>query len=494
MLGGAGGVAAVAVVVAAGVAFVLHSLAFDESPSPAVVETSDRSATPAPSDTDDGENTPGSGNLDTAMVQRPAQTDETALSQGQSAPSATTADVAQEAIPAMQAEVDADASDGATETDGTGLRVPEFAHVRVSGDGRAVVSGLAPAGFDVSVEVDGADLHTVSADGTGQFAALFDLPRSNAAQVLYLVARDGGGQEIRSDESVILAPRLAGQSGTDVALAGDTTREVARAEVAGTEVSVDNAQELEATGDAGVVSDATSASAAAGVATTPLATERSDRQEWEAPGGMPPAEVVPAHAGDALAPSVLLAGRDGVELLQPANAIPQRLHDRVVVDVISYSDDGSVALEGRAATNVDRADRVQVYLNNRPVQSARIAPDGRWHLRLPAVKPGVYTLRVDQVAPDGRVVARFETPFKREDPAELARLIPEAGAAGAVSASVITVQPGYTLWGIAADRYGDGLEYVQIFEANQGQIRDPDLIYPGQVFELPEGAADAGAE
>lgn len=51
---------------------------------------------------------------------------------------------------------------------------------------------------------------------------------------------------------------------------------------------------------------------------------------------------------------------------------------------------------------------------------------------------------------------------------------------------IVTVQPGFTLWGIASETYGDGFLYVQLFEANKDQIRDPDLIYPGQIFELPE--------
>jgi len=49
-----------------------------------------------------------------------------------------------------------------------------------------------------------------------------------------------------------------------------------------------------------------------------------------------------------------------------------------------------------------------------------------------------------------------------------------------------TVQPGYTLWAIARNRYGRGILYVQVFEANRDKIRDPDLIYPGQVFQLPD--------
>jgi nucleoid-associated protein YgaU len=50
----------------------------------------------------------------------------------------------------------------------------------------------------------------------------------------------------------------------------------------------------------------------------------------------------------------------------------------------------------------------------------------------------------------------------------------------------VTVQPGFTLWGIAQERYGDGVLYVQVFEANRDKIKNPDLIYPGQVFSVPD--------
>lgn len=50
----------------------------------------------------------------------------------------------------------------------------------------------------------------------------------------------------------------------------------------------------------------------------------------------------------------------------------------------------------------------------------------------------------------------------------------------------ITVQPGNTLWAIARERYGSGMLYVRLFDANKDAIRDPDLIYPGQVFTIPD--------
>ncbi|MCZ7676017.1 MAG: LysM peptidoglycan-binding domain-containing protein [Roseovarius sp.] len=71
-------------------------------------------------------------------------------------------------------------------------------------------------------------------------------------------------------------------------------------------------------------------------------------------------------------------------------------------------------------------------------------------------------------------------PFKREDRSLLA-----ADRIGR-RIEAITVQPGNTLWAISRDRYGEGILYVRIFEANRDRIRDPDLIYPGQVFTVPQ--------
>jgi len=49
------------------------------------------------------------------------------------------------------------------------------------------------------------------------------------------------------------------------------------------------------------------------------------------------------------------------------------------------------------------------------------------------------------------------------------------------------VERGHTLWGISQKFYGDGSRYGMIFSANVDQIRDPNLIYPGQTFVVPKG-------
>ena len=52
--------------------------------------------------------------------------------------------------------------------------------------------------------------------------------------------------------------------------------------------------------------------------------------------------------------------------------------------------------------------------------------------------------------------------------------------------SSVIIRKGDSLWRVSQRRYGAGVRYTTIFNANRDQIRDPDLIYPGQVFEIPE--------
>jgi nucleoid-associated protein YgaU len=73
----------------------------------------------------------------------------------------------------------------------------------------------------------------------------------------------------------------------------------------------------------------------------------------------------------------------------------------------------------------------------------------------------------------------------REDPADVIAAMANDVANPNFTVATRTVQPGATLWAIAEERYGSGILYLKVFEANRDRIRDPDLIYPGQVFTVP---------
>ncbi|MEM1374146.1 MAG: LysM peptidoglycan-binding domain-containing protein [Pseudomonadota bacterium] len=206
----------------------------------------------------------------------------------------------------------------------------------------------------------------------------------------------------------------------------------------------------------------------------------------EATGATEVAERSASDTEEARAPQLLLADEEGITVLQSPEAMTN-----VALDTISYDEGGDVSLGGRALGS----GFVRVYLDDKPITTSRIEANGTWRTGLPEVDSGVYILRVDEVAEDGEVTSRIETPFRREDPdvvAELtaARSESQSGSGADVTAplqqDVFTVQPGSTLWAIARANYGEGQLYVKVFEANRDRIRDPDLIYPGQVFDIPE--------
>ncbi|HSF91929.1 MAG TPA: LysM peptidoglycan-binding domain-containing protein, partial [Paracoccaceae bacterium] len=171
------------------------------------------------------------------------------------------------------------------------------------------------------------------------------------------------------------------------------------------------------------------------------------------------------------APAIIKSTPDEIIIIQPTSvAYP----DQVTLDLISYDDAGELQLAGRGTPDHD----VRVYVDNRPAGRTTISSSGSWRVTLSGLQAGRYVLRLDEL--DGeRVSSRFETPFQRAFPEEVREVMARGGGN-------YTVQPGNTLWYIATQYYGQGLRYHQIFGANQDKIRDPDLIYPGQVFDIPQ--------
>ncbi|MGU3668771.1 LysM peptidoglycan-binding domain-containing protein [Methylobacterium sp. A49B] len=192
---------------------------------------------------------------------------------------------------------------------------------------------------------------------------------------------------------------------------------------------------------------------------------------------------------------------------------------------------------------------LRLYLNETLIAPGTIGPDGRASFTIGrGIKPGQYQVRIDQVDPaTGKVAARAEVPLSVPDaqvatreptpssspdaakapprgdgrpaagpaaPPEPARgtaseatreatreaASPDtshlaadttgparAGAVFVPEISTAKISRGDNLWRISQRTYGRGERYTVIYDANQSQIRDPDLIYPGQIFVLPVG-------
>jgi len=163
---------------------------------------------------------------------------------------------------------------------------------------------------------------------------------------------------------------------------------------------------------------------------------------------------------------------------------------RIAVQSVESGAGGRIAARGVADPN----STVRLYLSGAFVGDAKTGADGKWSLTIRhGVTPGPYALRADEINPaDASVVARAEAPFDYAAPSasEPGAAVADAGgsAADVVVDSVLThhVEHGNTLWGISQKFYGDGSRYQLIYAANTNQIRNPNLIYPGQTFVVPK--------
>ncbi|MHA6262248.1 LysM peptidoglycan-binding domain-containing protein [Arenibacterium sp. CAU 1754] len=413
------------------------------------------------------------------------------------------------------------------------LAIPGFDVVRVEPDGTTLVAGTAAPGSGVTILSDGDAIGTATTDSTGKFVAFLSLPPVKTARVLTLSSALGD-QTAMSEDQIILAPIAAVAEATpepaaplqDTVTAAPVSEPVAQtapeppnmpetqeagpdqtlAEVAPAAETPQPAPSPEEGSGVAATIAAVGAAAVSGLVQTedegaPVVSRDMAETSAEpaAESAQPPVVTAMAPTVDEPQPipavdtpraidptpapvAVLRAGKDGVELVQPATPQPPEAMDRVVLDTIGYSETGAVLLSGRATGRA----LVRVYLDNDPVADVDADAAGKWQGKLVGIAPGVYTLRLDELDATGAVLSRLETPFKREAPEVLNPPSVEAGATQTPPVRAVTVQAGDTLWAISRERYGDGVLYVRVFEANRDNIRDPDLIYPGQVFLIPD--------
>ena len=381
----------------------------------------------------------------TALVQPDAES----KAPSEDAEPADTALVDDAAEPKAEPEAETAAQQPAPSAD---IRPPSISTFRLESNGQMLISGRSQPGWDVTVLIDDIALATFAIDSSGEFAQFLSIEVSDMPRLLKLSAKSPDtGEILASLEDVIIAPmpRVA-----DV---------VEDEPTAGSEASEETTPEVETVQTYTAEEDATQTASA--LQDTDAATSYDgDAQD----GAAPEPETDTA---------VLISDEEGVRVLQapPGDEGPDVM-SVVALDTITYSEEGDVELAGRGTGD----GLVQLYLDNAPIATSRIEEDGNWRSELPELETGVYTLRIDEVDEEGNVTSRVETPFQREDKELLASQEETTGV------RAITVQAGNTLWAISRERYGEGTAYVRIFEANRDRIRDPDLIFPGQVFRVPQ--------
>ena len=104
-------------------------------------------------------------------------------------------------------------------------------------------------------------------------------------------------------------------------------------------------------------------------------------------------------------------------------------------------------------------------------------------------------LAVGNVEGVGQVDDQMKIRSFDEQLAEMTDAQEKAAKAEVAQSKFYTVVSGDSLSKIAKEFYGDPMKYPDIFEANKPMLKDPDLIYPGQVLRIPgvEGGSSGSA-
>ncbi len=188
-------------------------------------------------------------------------------------------------------------------------------------------------------------------------------------------------------------------------------------------------------------------------------------------------------------------------------------------DIARIERTGEAVIAGRAAPgaivellrNGEHHDQAVADQSGQFVMVPPQLPPGNYELtlrsRLPdgtlaTSKAGV-TVALDEVPPvTGALQSRVEAPLNVPGAAGTTRpaqgvavaqlphptaptAVPDGGSAGEPRTVTRVVSRGDTLWHISRVTYGVGTRYALVYRANRDRIRDPDRIYPGQIFVLP---------
>jgi nucleoid-associated protein YgaU len=166
-------------------------------------------------------------------------------------------------------------------------------------------------------------------------------------------------------------------------------------------------------------------------------------------------------------------------LVQPPSAAGVPKSADLQLSTLDYDDRGRVTMSGQALVGTT----VRAYIDDKVAGEAVAGKDKLWRMAAAnPVEPGKHVLRLDRLGADGKPLARLELPFER-----LATgAANTSGTGGGGDNRRLSVIKGDNLWNIARAHYGEGVQFTVIFGANKEQIRDPNLIYPGQTFTLPK--------
>jgi nucleoid-associated protein YgaU len=231
------------------------------------------------------------------------------------------------------------------------------------------------------------------------------------------------------------------------------------------------------------------------------------RAATAAPAVGPPASGPRDEGSAALATAQAEANAVATPAVSPRS--PDTDESVPVFDIARIERTGDAVIAGRAAPGAI----VELLRNGERHDQAVADQSGQFVMVPPRLPPGDYELTLRSRQPDGKqatskqsvvvalaevesssgaVRSRAEVPFNVPETVVANRSVLDQ-AVGSSQAhqpsqpkiATTVVSRGDSLWRISRVTYGEGLRYAVVYKANQAQIRNPDRIYPGQIFVLP---------
>jgi len=405
------------------------------------------------------------------------------------------------------------APDEAVQADGTPAR-PVIDTWRVAADGAAVVSGSAAPGASVEIVVDDVAVAKGTATASGDFAILFTLAPNPRPSLMWLSMTLADQPAILSEELVALGP-VAGPpaapevAAVDEAAGAEVPKPAGEADAAAGVAPEEAAPPALLLSESGaVVLQDGGAAEVHQISSVMIDTISYTPQGEVQIGGRAAAGATLRVYLDNAEKLTVVVPDTGlwvttlpdtlpgiytlrVDQLDTTGKVASRFETpfkRETLEDLAAASGGAVLAEAPApdaapATEAEAQDTAarapaEVATAAEPAVEAAVAPTAE-----PAAEPTAQPAAEPAAEPAAVPAVAAAEPEAPEPP-----VAPPAEPPAQPAPVSVTVQPGFTLWGIAQERYGDGVLYVQVFEANKDKIKDPNLIYPGQVFSVPETA------
>ncbi|MBV6656687.1 MAG: LysM peptidoglycan-binding domain-containing protein [Devosiaceae bacterium] len=396
-----------------------------------------------------------------------------------------------------------------TEPSFADLTAPTLDIVRIEPTGEALIAGNAGLPARIGLLHNGDVVAETNADGSGDFVLVPDMPLPVGDGTLQIaILGDDGVPALAAEEEVaVVVPQVGSAEGFLVGILRPgqpveiIEREAPRADFGATEdASVDAPAVEEAEAEAAPVEDVVETAAveptdavedAARAEAPPTvvidAIELEGQRIWIA-GAAEPGTVVRLYQDNALLGETR-AGPEGRYLFEGtlsdaegqvtvrADALAPGSADVLARAVVPFTMPGSAPV-----TDIAQADEA-------PATDETTAP-ATPEPTLAAADPSADTATDSNV----NVSEEIETAVVAQpttDAAEAAT--PSAsGRVSVLDTGRVIIRRGDNLWTLSRRVYGLGVRYTAIYDANRDQIRDPALIFPGQVFDLPSPDAEWG--